>query len=116
VAELTQDEQPRFIQDITAIHKDAEVSKFCFAAEPQNPLDSVYREINIMKFDYMLRPWTVGDPKDLTRCWELYLKGTKVSEPTEDTDNLPGDDALLLGCYTLVKAYTASSISNINQS
>ena len=116
MAELAQDEQAQFIQDITAIHKDVEVSKFCFSAEAQNPLDHVYQEINIMKFDYMLRPWKVGDPKDLTRCWELYLKGTKVSEPTEDTDNLPGDDALLLGCYTLVKAYTASSISNISQS
>jgi hypothetical protein len=116
VAELSQDEQARFIQEITAIHKEAEVSKFCFSAEPQNPLDSVYREINIMKFDYMLRPWTVGDPRDLTRCWELYLKGTKVSEPTEETDNLPGDDALLLGCYTLVRAYKASSISEIYQS
>ena len=116
MAELTQDEQAQFIQEITAIHKDAEVTNFCFAAEPQNPLDSIYREINIMKFDYMLRPWTVEDPKDLTRCWQLYLKGTKVSEPTEDTDNLPGDDALLLGCYTLVKAYTASSISTIDES
>ena len=61
-----------------------------------------------MKFDYMLRPWSLDD---LNRCWEVYIEGTKVSEPTEDTDLLPGDDALLLGCYTLVKQYKAISIS-----
>jgi hypothetical protein len=66
--------------------------------------------MNIMKFDYMLQPWTLND---LNRCWELYIEGAAVSEPAEDTDILPGDDALLLGCYTLVKEYNSSSNSNI---
>ena len=54
----------------------------------------------------MLREW---DVTDLSNCWELYIEGTKLSEPTEDIDLLPGDDALLLGCYTLVKAYNTTS-------
>lgn len=62
-----------------------------------------------MKFDYMLRIWTTDKPGDLVRCWNLYIKGTKLSEPTDDIDNFPGDDALLLACYTLVKAYVSTS-------
>lgn len=57
----------------------------------------------------MLRPWSVENKDDLIRCWNLYIEGTKISEPTEDTDILPGDDALLLGCYTLIKAYNKTS-------
>jgi hypothetical protein len=57
----------------------------------------------------MLRTWTTDRPDELVRCWELYIKGTKLSEPTDETDILPGDDALLLGCYTLVKAYVSTS-------
>ena len=59
----------------------------------------------------MLREW---DVTDLSNCWELYIEGTKLSEPTEDIDLLPGDDALLLGCYTLVKAYNTTSTTPIN--
>jgi len=71
----------------------------------------VFREINVLKFDYMLRPWSLDD---LNRCWEIYIEGTAVSEPAEDTDLLPGDDALSLGCYTLVKHYNATSISTMS--
>lgn len=79
----------------------------------QTPLQKLYRDVNYMKFDYMLRPWRVDSKFDLIRCWEVYLEGLKhaESEPAEDADDLPGDDALLLGCYTLVKAYNATSIS-----
>jgi hypothetical protein len=105
VANLARDDQMQFLQDITRFDKEA---------EPQKPIDGVYQEINVLKFDYMLRPWTVESPKDLIRCWELYIQGTKVLNATEDLDNLPGDDALLLGCYTLVKAYATSSISEVH--
>jgi len=54
----------------------------------------------------MLREW---DLNDLFHCWELYIEGTKLLETTEDIDLLPGDDALTLACYTLVKAYNATS-------
>lgn len=57
----------------------------------------------------MLREW---DVTELPTCWELYIEGTKLSEPTEDIDLLPGDDALLLGCYTLVKAYNTTSTTS----
>ena len=67
-----------------------------------------------MKFDYMLRPWSVEDPSDLIRCWKLYVRGTEVCEADEDIDCLPGDDALLLGCYSLVKAYSRTSTSLIH--
>ena len=56
----------------------------------------------------MLRLWDVND---LSTCWKLYIEGTKLSEPTEDIDLLPGDDALILGCYTLVKKYNITSNS-----
>jgi hypothetical protein len=57
----------------------------------------------------MLRTWTTDTSTDLVRCWNLYIEGTKLSEPTDDVDILPGDDALLLGCYTLVKAHVSTS-------
>src|SRR5579859_28888 len=67
------------------------------------------REINVLKFDYMLRNWTTENSSDLVRCWDLYIKGMNLSEPTDDIDTLPGDDALLLACYTLVKGYVSTS-------
>jgi hypothetical protein len=55
----------------------------------------------------MLREWDIND--DLTACWELYISGTKaLFESDDEIDGSPGDDALLLGCYTLVKAYNAT--------
>jgi N-acetyltransferase B complex (NatB) non catalytic subunit len=98
VAALAKAEQATFLNDIALVSDDDDT-----------PLQEIYKEINVLKFDYMLRPWSVDDPNDLTRCWRLYVKGTQYSEP--DADNLPGDDALLLGCYTLVKAYNTTSTS-----
>lgn len=55
----------------------------------------------------MLRNWDINH--DLTACWELYISGTKALPASDDEiDSFPGDDALLLGCYTLVKAYNAT--------
>ena len=59
----------------------------------------------------MLVPWSIDDPKMIQRCWEVYKEGLKFSDSTEATDNLPGDDALLLACYTLVKTYATTSIT-----
>jgi len=56
----------------------------------------------------MLRNWDVS--RDLTACWELYLNGIKALSASDDEiDNFPGDHALLLGCYTLIKEFNASS-------
>ena len=57
----------------------------------------------------MLNSWTVENVQALDRYWEVYKMGLAFGETTEDTDNLPGDDALLLICYTLCKAYFLSS-------
>jgi hypothetical protein len=65
-------------------------------------------QINVLKFDYMLRNWDIND--DLPACWDLYISGTKVLPASDDeVDSFPSDDALLLGCYTLVKAYNMTS-------
>jgi len=56
----------------------------------------------------MLRQWSLE--KDLPRCWDIYGQGTKLSEQDDNGDNCIGDDALLLGCYTLVKEYRITSI------
>jgi hypothetical protein len=107
VANLSEADQSAFLKDISSFSDETEVRPSILYLI-QTPLQKVDREINVLKFDYMLRQWDVKD--DLSKCWRIYIDGTKLLEPTEDTDVLPGDDALLLGCYTLVKAYNTTSI------
>ena len=107
VANLSKEDQSAFLKEINSFSDETEVLHSVIFLT-QTPLQKVYREINVLKFDYMLRQWDVND--DLSRCWRIYIDGTKFLEPSEDTDVLPGDDALLLGCYTLVKAYNTTSI------
>jgi len=56
----------------------------------------------------MLRNWDVNS--DLTACWDLYLRGIKALSASEDEiESFPGDDALILGCYNLIKEFNATS-------
>jgi len=57
----------------------------------------------------MLESWTTDNQERLLSCWKVYQKSLAFGDVIEATDNLPADDALLLGCYTLVKAWGSTS-------
>ena len=66
----------------------------------------------------MLRSWTIEDSHDMSQCWRLFVKGTKFIATADEAGNLPGDEALLLGCHILIKTYTTTSknLSKFNSS
>jgi len=110
VSDLPREAQIQFLAHINEVANGNEVLPV-LTTLTKSPSNAVHRQVNVLKFEYMLQPWGVDNTDLLRKCWTVYIQGTQCPEAAEEKDLLPGDDALLLACYTLVKTYLKTSTS-----